>query len=108
MNTIPQPHFLPDTSTFSPNGIFHIARHPIPADTRFFIIRAVKPFASAIGIEGVFLERRDAYEIRIKRHPNYHDEATRKHLTNEKRSTGMSFSPVRWSKRLSIIPQKKL
>ena len=26
-------------------------------------------------------ERRDAYEIRIKRHPNYHDEATRKHLT---------------------------
>ncbi len=26
-------------------------------------------------------ERRDAYEIRVKRHPNYHDEATRKHLT---------------------------
>ena len=31
MNTIPQPHLLPDTATFSPNGIFHIARHPIPA-----------------------------------------------------------------------------
>jgi len=28
-------------------------------------------------------ERRDAYEIRIKRHPNYHDEATRKQLTQE-------------------------
>lgn len=28
-------------------------------------------------------ERRDAYEIRIKRHPNYHDEAIRKQLTQE-------------------------
>ena len=28
-------------------------------------------------------ERRDAYEIRIKRHPNSHDEATRKQLTQE-------------------------
>ncbi|MFI5335049.1 MAG: RNA-guided endonuclease InsQ/TnpB family protein [Chlamydiales bacterium] len=28
-------------------------------------------------------ERRDAYEIRIKRHPNYYDEATRKHLTQQ-------------------------
>lgn len=28
-------------------------------------------------------ERRDAYEIVVKRHPNYYDEATRKHLTQE-------------------------
>jgi putative transposase len=28
-------------------------------------------------------ERRDAYEIKVKRHPNYHDEATRKQLTQE-------------------------
>jgi putative transposase len=28
-------------------------------------------------------ERRDAYEMRVKRHPNYHDAATRKHLTQE-------------------------
>src|SRR5712692_5025686 len=28
-------------------------------------------------------ERRDAYEIRVKRHPNSHDEATRKQLTQE-------------------------
>src|SRR2546425_4465987 len=28
-------------------------------------------------------ERRDAYEIRVKRHPNYYDEATRKQLTQE-------------------------
>ena len=28
-------------------------------------------------------EQRDAYEIRVKRHPNYHDEATRKQLTQE-------------------------
>ena len=28
-------------------------------------------------------ERRDAYEIRIKRHPNYHNEATRKQLTQD-------------------------
>jgi putative transposase len=28
-------------------------------------------------------ERRDAYETRVIRHPNYHDEATRKHLTQE-------------------------
>ncbi len=28
-------------------------------------------------------ERRDAYEIKVKRHPNYHDEATRKRLTQE-------------------------
>ena len=28
-------------------------------------------------------ERRDAYEIKVKRHPNAHDEATRKQLTKE-------------------------
>jgi putative transposase len=28
-------------------------------------------------------ERRDAYEMMVKRHPNYYDEATRKHLTHE-------------------------
>src|SRR2546421_9914830 len=28
-------------------------------------------------------ERRDAYETRVKRHPNYYDEASRKHLTKE-------------------------
>ncbi len=28
-------------------------------------------------------ERRDAYEIRVKRHPNYYDEATRKRITQE-------------------------
>ena len=28
-------------------------------------------------------ERRDAYEIKVKRHPNSHDEATRKQLTKE-------------------------
>ncbi len=28
-------------------------------------------------------ERRDAYEMMVKRHPNYHDEATRKQLTQE-------------------------
>src|SRR6266568_5024488 len=27
-------------------------------------------------------ERRDAYEMMVKRHPNYYDEATRKQLTN--------------------------
>jgi diaminopimelate decarboxylase len=31
MNTIPHPHLLPDTSTFSPDGVFHIANHSIPA-----------------------------------------------------------------------------
>jgi len=31
MNTIPHPHLLPDTATFSPDGILHIAKHPIPA-----------------------------------------------------------------------------
>jgi diaminopimelate decarboxylase len=31
MNTIPHPHLLPDTATFSHDGIFHIAKHPIPA-----------------------------------------------------------------------------
>jgi diaminopimelate decarboxylase len=30
MNTIPHPHLLPDTATFSPNGIFHIAKHSVP------------------------------------------------------------------------------
>ncbi len=28
-------------------------------------------------------ERRDAYEMMVKRHPNYYDEETRKHLTTE-------------------------
>ena len=28
-------------------------------------------------------ERRDAYETRVKRHPNYYDELTRKQLTKE-------------------------
>ena len=28
-------------------------------------------------------ERRDAYEIKVKRHPNAHDEATRQQLTRE-------------------------
>ncbi|HEY6409422.1 MAG TPA: transposase [Ktedonobacteraceae bacterium] len=28
-------------------------------------------------------ERRDAYEIKVKRHPNYYDEATRKQLTRD-------------------------
>lgn len=28
-------------------------------------------------------ERRDAYEIKVKHHPNYYDEGTRKHLTRE-------------------------
>ena len=32
-------------------------------------------------------ERRDAYEIRVKRHPNYHDEETHKHLTQERALT---------------------
>ena len=28
-------------------------------------------------------ERRDAYEMHVKRHPGYYDEKTRKHLTRE-------------------------
>lgn len=75
MTTISHSHLLPDTSTFTPEGVFHIANHSVPAlvkqcGTPLYIYNLVpRPAVLLIDEQNIHLmERRETYQDLFSRY----------------------------------------